>query len=161
MCLNPECPAFWKMKNGNYAEYQLSYNTDFLHLEPPDSFPVDLVDICPAVPPTEVPDRITTTYLFTRGWHCRLCGRLSCRWVPLRVIPVLHHDVILLQVQMAVLGVRELWGKQYISAFLHLFQHWQHWVQNVHETKSRIRGPKEFWGQIDNTAVHHVNKSSG
>lgn len=79
VCLTPECPEFWKMKNGNYAEYQLSYNADFLNLEPPDRFPVDLVDIFPAPPPAKVPDDITTTYTFTRGLHCRRCGRLSCR----------------------------------------------------------------------------------
>jgi len=123
VCLTAECPEFWKTKNGNYAEYQLSYNADFLHLEPPDRFPVDLVDIFPAPPPTKVPDDITTTYTFTRGLHCGRCGRLSCRYK------------------------------------------WQHWkcshCQEIYETYSRVRGPKEFWGQLDNTVVHQVNKSSG
>lgn len=66
------------MKNRN-PENRLSYNTDFLRLEPAHRFYVDLVDLYPELPPSEVPDNVTTTYSFTRGWHCRKCGRLSCR----------------------------------------------------------------------------------
>lgn len=80
MCLYPDCSLFWMMVNGNYPEGQLSYNADFLALRPLDGLPVDLLDLRPDLPPTEVPNDVTTTYNFTRGWHCRSCGRLSCRY---------------------------------------------------------------------------------
>lgn len=59
---------------------------------------------------------------------------------------------------MAALGMRPLWGKQSIPiSLIRLLTI----SQATHKTPSRVRGPKEFWGQLDNTVVHQINKSSG
>ncbi|KAF8070689.1 hypothetical protein FPV67DRAFT_1036975 [Lyophyllum atratum] len=77
-CLNPTCRQFWVTLDHGHLPLQLDYNRDFLRLTPPYSLPPNLSDIRPGRPESSL-DSITTTYAFTRGLHCRKCGRLSCR----------------------------------------------------------------------------------
>ncbi|KAG9316630.1 hypothetical protein JVU11DRAFT_2684 [Chiua virens] len=75
MCLNPRCNMFWSI-NGVGPE-QLDYREEFLQLLPhkferlPEISPAKMV---------EAQDGVTTTYAFSKGWHCTNCGRLSCRF---------------------------------------------------------------------------------
>lgn len=77
MCLRSSCRAFWHM-NGEGHPNSLRYSESFLQLQ---QLPAqELPDMRPAHPTKSAPDDgVTTTYHFTRGWHCRECGRLSCR----------------------------------------------------------------------------------
>ena len=74
MCLNPRCNVFWSI-NGEDPK-QLDYREEFLMLLPqkferlPNITPVKVI---------ETPGGVTTTYAFSKGWHCTNCGRLSCR----------------------------------------------------------------------------------
>ena len=81
-CLNASCLRFWISVDGSPLPLQLEYNAQFLQLLPPFVLPSDMRDIRPALPVSSAPDGITTTHLFSRGWHCPKCGRLSCRYVP-------------------------------------------------------------------------------
>ncbi|CAL1707262.1 unnamed protein product [Somion occarium] len=78
MCLQPSCRAFWEL-NGGTPPNVLAYFEDFLRLQ---SFPSkELEDIRPPPPIQGAPeDGITTSFLFTKGWHCKQCGRLSSRF---------------------------------------------------------------------------------
>ena len=79
MCLTPECPAFWTMRDGEPPGNLLKYAAEFLELQPKQSLPVNLPELFPKPPPTEAWDDVTTAYAFSKGWHCRRCGRLSSR----------------------------------------------------------------------------------
>ncbi|KZP05944.1 hypothetical protein FIBSPDRAFT_765177 [Athelia psychrophila] len=81
MCLSAKCEAFWKMTDGSCPPLQLDYAPSFLELAPPDGFPQSLPPICPATPQESGSDEITTSFAFTKGWHCTRCGRLSSRYV--------------------------------------------------------------------------------
>jgi hypothetical protein len=78
MCLRPKCEAFWTTKDGNPPTKELEYNPRFLalqlHLPPPK-----IGDLYPHKP-QETDNGTATDYAFSRGWHCRLCGRVSSRW---------------------------------------------------------------------------------
>lgn len=79
MCLTPECAAFWTMKHGKPPGDVLDYTANFLKLKPAQSLPANLPELFPKPPPTEAWDDVTTAYAFSKGWHCRQCGRLSSR----------------------------------------------------------------------------------
>lgn len=75
MCLNPSCTSFWSL--GGQEPEQLVYDTAFLRpiatvfKNLPELRPVKLI---------ETTDSITTSYAFSKGWHCEKCGRLSSRF---------------------------------------------------------------------------------
>ncbi|GLB37675.1 putative 2OG-Fe(II) oxygenase superfamily protein [Lyophyllum shimeji] len=77
-CLNPNCNLFWITPEHGYLPLHLNYNRAFLRLSSPYMLPANLRDIRPGTPKSSR-DGITTTYPFTRGLHCKNCGRLSCR----------------------------------------------------------------------------------
>lgn len=79
ICLQPSCRFFWKL-SGREQPGALHYSNSFLQLYELQS--QELPDLRPPPPTENVPDDgVTTTYHFTRGWHCRECGRLSSRQV--------------------------------------------------------------------------------
>ncbi|KAF9263398.1 hypothetical protein L218DRAFT_999717 [Marasmius fiardii PR-910] len=79
-CLNSMCAAFWT-HNGAPLPEELGYNGQLLELLPaPDTFSEEFKDIRPPEPITMPRDGITTIRSFTRGFHCRKCGKLSCRF---------------------------------------------------------------------------------
>ncbi|KAK9262109.1 hypothetical protein V1519DRAFT_86690 [Lipomyces tetrasporus] len=70
MCLNGECPQFWKVK-GQSPPDDLQYNEEFLAMrrgEYQGPIPFDLR----ALP--HVRDALSVS-----GWHCHNCGKLNCR----------------------------------------------------------------------------------
>ncbi|PCH43386.1 hypothetical protein WOLCODRAFT_164397 [Wolfiporia cocos MD-104 SS10] len=78
LCLRPKCAAFWRTQDGRAPSTVLDYAADFLQLLP---FPLERIgDIRPPLPVTDEPSGVTTNRIFCKGWHCRKCGRLSCRY---------------------------------------------------------------------------------
>ncbi|KAJ7181183.1 hypothetical protein C8R46DRAFT_598816 [Mycena filopes] len=78
-CLNPRCRVFWTA-SGVLLPAKLDYNPDFLSVIDFRPLPVSHRDTLLPKPPVLTPtDGVTTTYAYSRGWHCRKCGRLSCR----------------------------------------------------------------------------------
>ncbi|RPD54737.1 hypothetical protein L226DRAFT_612942 [Lentinus tigrinus ALCF2SS1-7] len=78
MCLQPSCKAFWRLSDGTLAPEDLTYDETFLAV----AFICEhdpLGDICPQ-PPAEPDDGVVTGHRFSRGWHCKKCGRLSSRF---------------------------------------------------------------------------------
>ncbi|KAG2099129.1 hypothetical protein BD769DRAFT_1368639 [Suillus cothurnatus] len=75
MCLNPSCTSFWSI--GGRELEQLDYDATFLR--PIAMVFTDLPELRPAKL-METMDSITTSYAFSRGWHCEKCGRLSSRF---------------------------------------------------------------------------------
>ncbi|KAJ7486545.1 hypothetical protein FB451DRAFT_771205 [Mycena latifolia] len=79
-CLYPACPAFWTVAPGRGLPDELDYNPEFLSVIDLRPLPLAYRDALLPAPPVLAPlDGITTTYKYSRGWHCRKCGRLSCR----------------------------------------------------------------------------------
>ncbi|KAG2043695.1 hypothetical protein BDR03DRAFT_851560 [Suillus americanus] len=74
MCLNPSCTSFWSL--GGRELEQLDYDTAFLR--PIAMVFTNLPELRPAKL-IETMDSITTSYAFSKGWHCKKCGRLSIR----------------------------------------------------------------------------------
>ncbi|KAG1812407.1 uncharacterized protein BJ212DRAFT_1276580 [Suillus subaureus] len=75
MCLNPSCTSFWSL--GGRELEQLDYDTAFLR--PIAMVFTNLPELRPAKL-IEPMDSITTSYAFSKGWHCEKCGRLSSRF---------------------------------------------------------------------------------
>ncbi|KAG1776986.1 hypothetical protein EV702DRAFT_1104717 [Suillus placidus] len=75
MCLNPSCTSFWSL--GGRELEQLDYDTAFLR--PIAMLFTSLPELRPAKL-IETMDSITTSYAFSKGWHCEKCGRLSSRF---------------------------------------------------------------------------------
>ncbi|KAG0708360.1 hypothetical protein DFH29DRAFT_892124 [Suillus ampliporus] len=75
MCLNPSCSSFWSL--GGREPEQLDYDTTFLR--PVAASFSNLPELRPAKL-VETMDFITTSYPFSKGWHCDKCGRLSSRF---------------------------------------------------------------------------------
>jgi len=123
MCLTPECAAFWTLEHGGPPRGVLDYTSNFLELKPTQALPSNLPELFLKPPPTEAWDHITTAYAFTKGWHCRQCGRLSSRYK------------------------------------------WAHWecanCGNQVTTPGRLRGPKEFWTQLNQCTIHRLGCDSG
>ncbi|KAJ6513520.1 hypothetical protein DFH09DRAFT_941340 [Mycena vulgaris] len=79
-CLNPTCPSFWITPSGYSLPEELDYNPEFLSVIDLRPLPLAYRGALLPKPPILAPkDGITTTYRYSRGWHCRKCGRLSCR----------------------------------------------------------------------------------
>ncbi|KAJ6478098.1 hypothetical protein C8R47DRAFT_1139341 [Mycena vitilis] len=79
-CLDPTCRLFWIGPSGVPLPQTLDYNPEFLTII--DHRPVPFLHrgmLFPKPPVLAPKDGITTSYAATRGWHCRKCGRLSCR----------------------------------------------------------------------------------
>ncbi|KIK91187.1 hypothetical protein PAXRUDRAFT_831057 [Paxillus rubicundulus Ve08.2h10] len=112
MCLNPRCDLFWSI-NGKEPQ-QLGYCEKFLQLVP-QKFG-NLPDIMPARA-VQTPDRVTTTYSFSRGWHCTKCGRLSCRfkWEHWECSNCQERHVVEGRVRLA----KEFWHQRPAGTFLH------------------------------------------
>lgn len=77
-CLNPDCPRFWQDVNSQPLGDDLQYNSQFLQLAPANTLAVPAENLQPASP-LLTSYGLTTDYAYTRGWHCKNCGRLSCR----------------------------------------------------------------------------------
>ncbi|RDX42081.1 hypothetical protein OH76DRAFT_1363459 [Lentinus brumalis] len=78
MCLQPSCTAFWTFTDGVLGPEELTYDESFLAV----SFLCEhdpLEDIVPQ-PPAVPEDGVVTSRRFSRGWHCKKCGRLSSRY---------------------------------------------------------------------------------
>ena len=74
MCLNPLCDVFWTINDEEPK--QLDYREEFLNLLP------QKFERLPNITPARVVETqggVTTTFAFTKGWHCIKCGRLTCR----------------------------------------------------------------------------------
>ncbi|KAL1744778.1 hypothetical protein HDZ31DRAFT_37795, partial [Schizophyllum fasciatum] len=83
ICLYPQCRAFWLIEGVRpVVPDALEFNPDFVVLDDPCIVPADMRDIRPP-PPVDLDllsrPGVTTTIPFTQGWHCKQCGRLSCR----------------------------------------------------------------------------------
>ncbi|KAJ3549725.1 hypothetical protein NM688_g5149 [Phlebia brevispora] len=79
MCLQPDCPLFWRRENGEEAPAYLTYSQVFLR--PVPLLGESLQSIYPSPPGIEQPSGdVTTTRRFCKGWHCSKCGRLSSRY---------------------------------------------------------------------------------
>ncbi|KAJ7103828.1 hypothetical protein C8R44DRAFT_808235 [Mycena epipterygia] len=79
-CLNPACASFWTTSSGHPLPDELDYNPEFLTVIDFRPLPFSHRDALLPKPPVLAPENgITTTYMHSRGWHCRKCGRLSCR----------------------------------------------------------------------------------
>lgn len=78
-CLNAQCPLFWAYCGRLSA--QLSYCPGFLALRVLPQFPPGFDNsLIPQHPVSASPDIFTTSYKYTRGWHCCKCGRVSSRY---------------------------------------------------------------------------------
>ena len=86
-CLTPECPMFWTHIGGEFEGQpmpdNLDYHSSFLDLPPSQPLPpgFESVGHAEGVAVEMDPIGITTSYTFSRGYHCVNCGRLSCRYV--------------------------------------------------------------------------------
>ncbi|KAF7293307.1 2OG-FeII-Oxy-2 domain-containing protein [Mycena chlorophos] len=87
-CLRPECPRFFHHRLGDdwvllpCRATDLDYNPGFLALKNPSAWDIPpgfSASLSPPEPNTAPVDGVMTDYASTRGWHCRSCGRLSCR----------------------------------------------------------------------------------
>ncbi|KAK6996677.1 2OG-FeII-Oxy-2 domain-containing protein [Favolaschia claudopus] len=79
-CLNPTCHVFWMISHNKYLPVKLDYNPDFLSLIDPRPLPISFCGtLLPKAPNPAPRNGITTSYAYSRGWHCRKCGRLACR----------------------------------------------------------------------------------
>ncbi|KAF8145469.1 hypothetical protein K438DRAFT_1871990 [Mycena galopus ATCC 62051] len=80
-CLHPTCRLFWRMPSGDeFLPIDLDYNPEFLTVIDHRPLPFSFRGALAPKPPVPTPkDGVTTSYAYSRGWHCRKCGRLSCR----------------------------------------------------------------------------------
>ncbi|KAJ6468227.1 hypothetical protein C8R45DRAFT_837821, partial [Mycena sanguinolenta] len=81
VCLNPTCRSFWRMlRTGENLPSEVDYNPEFLSVIDHRPLPISFRGALLPKPPDPAPkDGVTTSYAYSRGWHCRKCGRLSCR----------------------------------------------------------------------------------
>ncbi|KAJ7852814.1 hypothetical protein B0H14DRAFT_3450607 [Mycena olivaceomarginata] len=80
-CLHPACHLFWMIPSTNdFLPSELGYNPDFLTVIDPRPIPSSFRDeLLPRLLDPAPANGVTTSYAYSRGWHCRKCGRLSCR----------------------------------------------------------------------------------
>ncbi|KAK7472602.1 hypothetical protein VKT23_000715 [Stygiomarasmius scandens] len=79
-CLHSSCPQFWILPTGAELPSSLEYHEPFLKLRSTISLDDELKDIRPLLPLTNPSNKVTTVHTFSKGWHCNICGRLSCRF---------------------------------------------------------------------------------
>ncbi|KAI0744219.1 hypothetical protein C8Q80DRAFT_885446 [Daedaleopsis nitida] len=79
MCLMPQCTTFWTLRNGSHPPETLAYANSFLSSRMNCEHD-PLEDIAPILPATGAGDGVVTSRRFSKGWHCKQCGRLSCRF---------------------------------------------------------------------------------
>ena len=77
MCLWSTCEFHFQLSGIDATTERLTYTEAFLGARPNPKTKKPAVRI-PA-PVLEAKNGIVTTSLFYHGWHCRRCGRLSCR----------------------------------------------------------------------------------
>ena len=109
MCLQPTCSAFWCLPDGSPAPEELTYVDAFVNASVPCAHD-NLEDIAPSPPSTDPDDGIITSRRFAKGWHCKQCGRLSCRYVRFVLPKPLRCNQDPAQVHMETLGMSELQG---------------------------------------------------
>ena len=86
-CLIPKCPMFWIQIGGKFDGQSmpdnLDYHPSFLDLPPSQPLPPGFESVGHAKDLKSEMDSIsiTTSYAFSRGYHCGECRRLSCRYV--------------------------------------------------------------------------------
>jgi hypothetical protein len=110
MCLQPKCAAFWQFPAGTAVPEVLEYSPAFLCPVPLSTDQI-LADLRPSLPVSGVPhDRITTSKVFRKGFHCIDCGRLSSRYFfqSHGTDPIV---ICCLKVQMGTLGMSQLQGE--------------------------------------------------
>lgn len=88
-CLNPDCPRFWLDMNDRLLSDELEYNFRFTQLAPASALAIPAEKLEPCLPGPTSPG-LTTDYAYTRGWHCKDCGRLSCRLILFTMF--IHND---------------------------------------------------------------------
>lgn len=79
MCLWPVCEFHFRLHGVDATTAQLTYTNAFLAVRPNPKARKPAV--CIPEPVLLAKNGIVTTPLFYHGWHCRRCGRLSCRLV--------------------------------------------------------------------------------
>ncbi|KAF5389462.1 hypothetical protein D9757_004253 [Collybiopsis confluens] len=81
-CLNASCQYFWTLpeRGLTYFSELLEFDPEFLQICPLPPLDPGYRNIIPSQPVARPLNAITTTQLFSRGMHCALCGRLSCRY---------------------------------------------------------------------------------
>ncbi|KAI0665933.1 hypothetical protein C8Q78DRAFT_985535 [Trametes maxima] len=79
MCLRPNCPSFWSCDDHTDPPERLTYNQFFLDSRT-ECVHEMLEDIAPLPPAVDAADGVITSRRFCKGWHCKRCGRLSCRY---------------------------------------------------------------------------------
>ncbi|KAF9793414.1 hypothetical protein BJ322DRAFT_996426 [Thelephora terrestris] len=77
MCLWPTCEFHFQLCDSDATTALLTYTEAFLAARPNPKTKRPAVRI--PEPVLEAKNGIVTTPLFHHGWHCRRCGRLSCR----------------------------------------------------------------------------------
>ncbi|KAJ6553490.1 hypothetical protein DFH09DRAFT_988081 [Mycena vulgaris] len=79
-CTNSACASFWQTDSGMLLPPDLDYDRNFLQLREPPQFPAGFnAQLIPARPNLSPANGMTTSFRYTRGWHCNDCGRVSCR----------------------------------------------------------------------------------
>lgn len=81
MCLNPGCRTFWIVDGKPCPLDGLSFDPSFttVQVQPVDII-IDWEWLLPPPPPTGGRTAVITSNRYSRGMHCRDCGRLSCRF---------------------------------------------------------------------------------
>jgi hypothetical protein len=103
-CLTPNCKMFWKnIEEKELLPEMLTYSTAFLALQPSHPLPSGL-KLLPESTTTCATNGTSTGYVFTRGVHCRKCGRLSCRYL-LNYLPCRVRNDLLFQIPVGEIGV--------------------------------------------------------
>ncbi|KAI0645931.1 hypothetical protein C8Q79DRAFT_910605 [Trametes meyenii] len=79
MCLYPECSSFWSCDGCIGPPERLTYDQSFLDSRM-ECVHEMLEDVAPSPPSIDTADGVVTSRRFRKGWHCKRCGRLSCRY---------------------------------------------------------------------------------
>ncbi|VDB95302.1 unnamed protein product [Peniophora sp. CBMAI 1063] len=81
ICLNPGCRTFWTIDGNPCSLNSLTFDPSFtaLQMQPVDVI-IDWEWLLPPPPPTGGTTAVITSNRYSRGMHCRKCGRLSCRF---------------------------------------------------------------------------------
>ena len=154
MCLRPRCPAFWTLLDGRPTPQDLTYSDAFLNATYQCNHE-DLEDIAPQPPAAATTNGIVTSRRFTKGWHCKDCGRLSCRRVHLRVYPTrfscsrCRYKWQHWECQNC--GVRGSTSVKTVSRY----SLDEELSQSALQVIGKNRVPNEFWSQLNPAFLHH------